>query len=79
MSRPGAAIPAFEVKVQAPFGADHVVVVAGQRRLSHLMPALVGANEKYAVAAVLAALDREAAAQPLQAGFKGIYTRQRGP
>ncbi len=70
----GAEIPPVKVRVRAPFGADHVVVVAGQRRLSHLMPAIVRADDQYAVAAVLEALDREAAGQTLQAGFKGIYT-----
>jgi hypothetical protein len=82
----GGAIDPFPVKVGPPFGADHVIVVAGQRRLNHLMPAVVRAHTQFAAAAanrarspqavssVLAALDREAAAQTLQAGFKGIYT-----
>ena len=70
----GGAIDPVDVKVQAPFGADHVVVVAGQRRLNHLMQALVRGHTQFAAAAVLAALEREAAAQPLQAGYKGIYT-----
>lgn len=70
----GGAIDPFDVKVQAPFGADHVVVVAGQRRLNHLMQAVVRGHAQFAAAAVLAALEREAAAQPLQAGYKGIYT-----
>jgi hypothetical protein len=67
-------VPPIPVEVQGPFGADHVVAVAGKRRLGHLMPALAKADGQYAVAAVLAALEREAAAQALQAGFKGIYT-----
>jgi hypothetical protein len=68
------AISPVPVKVQAPFGADHVVVVAGQRRLNHLMQAVARGHNQFAAAAVLAALEREAAAQPLQAGYKGIYT-----
>jgi hypothetical protein len=75
-------IDPLPVGVSPPFGADHVVVVAGQRRLNHLMPAVVrahiqaanGARSPQTVSAVLAALDREAAAQTLRAGFKGIYT-----
>jgi hypothetical protein len=70
----GGAIDPVPVKVQEPFGADHVVSVAGERRLNHLMQALVRGNTQFAAAAVLAALEREAAAQPLQAGYKGIYT-----
>ena len=70
----GGAINPVPVKVQAPFGAEHVVVVAGQRRLNHLMQAVVRGHTQFAGAAVLAALEREAAAQPLQAGYKGIYT-----
>jgi hypothetical protein len=62
------------VEVRSPFGADHVVAVAGQRRLTQLMPAIAKAHGQYAVAAVLEALDREAAGQALQVGFKGIYT-----
>jgi hypothetical protein len=72
----GGMIDPVPVKVQAPFGADHIVVVAGERRLNHLVQAVVRANSQFAAAAVLAALEREAAAQPLQAGYKGIYTRR---
>jgi Caspase domain len=70
----GGAINPFGVKVAPPFGAEHVIVVAGQRRLNHLMPAVVRGNGQFAAAAVLAAFEREAAVQPLQAGYKGIYT-----
>jgi hypothetical protein len=82
----GGAIDPFPVEVGPPFGADHVIVVTGRRRLNHLMPEVVRAHTQSAAAAanrarspqtvssVLAALDREAAAQTLQAGFKGIYT-----
>jgi hypothetical protein len=73
----GVDIKPFEVEVGAPFGADHVVVVAGARRLSRLMPALVSAHNRFGAADVMAALDREAETQSLQAGFRGIYTRDR--
>lgn len=62
------------VRVQAPFGADHVVAVAAPRRLTQLVPAIVRADGQFAAAAVLEALDREAATQTLQVGYKGIYT-----
>jgi hypothetical protein len=70
----GEAIDPFPVEVRPPFGADHIVVVAGERRLNHLMQAVARGHAQFAAAAVLAALEREAGVQPLQAGFKGIYT-----
>jgi hypothetical protein len=72
----GNAIGPFPVKVQPPFGADHVVVVAGQGRLSQLVPAVVRGHGRFAAADLMEALDREAVAQPLQAGYKGIYSTQ---
>lgn len=59
---------------QGPFGAEHVVVVAGALPLGRLLPALVAAHESFAVAAVLAALEGELGTQPLQTGFRAIYS-----
>jgi caspase domain-containing protein len=70
----GVPIPPLEVKVGAPFGADHVVAVAGRLPLSRLMPALVKASNRLAAADVLAGLAAELQTQPLQAGFRGIYS-----
>jgi len=57
-----------------PFGAEHVIAVAGALPLSRLMPALVQARNKLAAADVLAGLLSELQTQPLQAGFRGIYS-----
>jgi hypothetical protein len=62
------------VVAQGPFGAEHVVVVASALPLGRLMPALVGAHETFAVATVMAALEGELGTQPLQTGFRGIYS-----
>jgi caspase domain-containing protein len=70
----GVPIKPLEVVVRAPFGADHVVAVAGALPLSRLMPALVQARDKLAAAVVLAGLVSELQTQPLQAGFRGIYS-----
>jgi secreted trypsin-like serine protease len=73
----GASIGPFEVRVRAPYGAEHVVAVAGTRPLNRLMPALAEAHGKLAVAEVMAALASELKAQPLQAGFRGIYSARK--
>jgi caspase domain-containing protein len=70
----GVPIKPFEVEVGAPFGAEHVVAVAGSLPLSRLMPALVQARNKLAAADILTGLTRELQTQPLQAGFRGIYS-----
>jgi hypothetical protein len=70
----GMPIKSLEVEVGAPFGAEHVVAVAGALPLSRLMPALVQARGKLAAADVLAGLLDELQTQPLQAGFRGIYS-----
>jgi Caspase domain len=70
----GVPIKPLEVVVGAPFGADHVVAVSGALPLSRLMPALVQAHDKLAAADVLAGLVSELQTQPLQAGFRGIYS-----
>jgi Caspase domain len=70
----GVPIKPLEVVVGAPFGADHVVAVAGTLPLSRLMPALVQAHDNLAAAKVLAGLVSELQTQPLQAGFRGIYS-----
>jgi len=62
------------VEKDGPFGAEHVVVVAGALPLGRLMPALVEAHNKFAVADAMAALASEARMQPLRAGFQGIYS-----
>jgi hypothetical protein len=70
----GAPIGPFEVRVRAPYGAEHVVAVAGALPLSRLMPALAQAHDNLAVTEVLAALASELQTQPLQVSFRGIYT-----
>jgi outer membrane protein OmpA-like peptidoglycan-associated protein len=67
-------IKPLEVQVRPPFGADHVVALAGTLPLSRLMPALALAHGKFAMAEVMAALAAELQAQPLQAGFRGFYS-----
>jgi hypothetical protein len=57
-----------------PFGAEHVVAVAGALPLSRLMPVLAKAHNRLAVPDVMAGLASEAEVQPLQVGFRGIYT-----
>ena len=64
----------FAVEVRAPFGADHVIAVAGTRPLSRLMPFLAESNESLAAADLMAALTRELQSQPLQAGVRGLYS-----
>jgi hypothetical protein len=63
-----------QVKPEGPFGAEHVIAVAGEFPLRRLMPALQEAHNKFAVTPVMAALAMEAEMQPLQVGFQGIYT-----
>jgi hypothetical protein len=70
----GVPIEPLEVQVRAPFGAEHVVALAGALPLSRLMPALAMAHGKFAVAEVMAALAAELETQPLQAGFRGFYS-----
>ena len=70
----GVPIKPLEVEVGAPFGAEHVVAVAGALPLSRLMPALAQARNKLAAADVLTGLASELQTQPLQAGFRGIYS-----
>jgi hypothetical protein len=62
------------VKPQGPFGAEHIVAVAGALPLSRLVPVLAKADNKLAVSDVIAGLASEAEVQPLQVGFRGIYT-----
>ena len=70
----GNAVKSLEVMVRAPFGAEHVVAVAGALPLGRLMPALVKADNKLAAADVLAGLASELQNQPLQAGLRGIFS-----
>jgi hypothetical protein len=62
------------VKPEGPFGAEHVVVVAGALPLEELMPALQRAHNDFAVPGAMAGLARELERQPLKVGFRGIYT-----
>jgi hypothetical protein len=64
------------VKPEGPFGAEHVVAVAGALPLGRLMPALREAHNKLAVSAAMAGLASELETQPLRIGFRGIYTRR---
>jgi hypothetical protein len=66
--------PVIEVLVGAPFGADHIIAVAGRRPLSVLMPTLLAAHEQHDVPGVMAALANEGRAQTLKIGLRGIYT-----
>ena len=70
----GIPIKPLEVEVGAPFGAEHVIAVAGALPLSRLMPALVQARNRLAAADILTGLASELQTQPLQAGFRGIYS-----
>lgn len=72
----GVPIKPLEVRVGAPFGADHVVAVAGTLPLSRLMPALAKAHNKLAATDVLKGLLDELQTQPLRAGFRGIYSER---
>jgi hypothetical protein len=63
-----------EVRVGEPFGADHVIAVAGAQPLTRLMAGLVAANERQDVQGVMAALASERAAQPLKLGLRGVFT-----
>jgi hypothetical protein len=62
------------VKPQGPFGAEHIIAVAGALPLGRLMPVLAKAHNTLAVRDVMASLASEAEVQPLQVGFRGIYT-----
>jgi hypothetical protein len=67
-------IGGVSVKPEGPFGAEHVVAVAGALPLGRLMPALAQAHNTIAAAAAMAGLIQEAEVQPLQVGFRGIYS-----
>jgi hypothetical protein len=62
------------VKPAGPFGAEHMVAVAGQFGLDRLMPALLKGNGKFAIPDVMAALASQLQVQPLKVGFRGVYT-----
>jgi hypothetical protein len=62
------------VQKQGPFGAEHIVAVAGRLPLSRLMAALRETHEKFAVNAAMEGLANETKVQPLRVGFKGIYS-----
>jgi hypothetical protein len=62
------------VQKQGPFGAEHIVAVAGRLPLNRLMAALRDTHEKFAVAAAMEGLVSETKVQPLRVGFKGIYS-----
>jgi hypothetical protein len=62
------------VQKQGPFGAEHIVAVAGALPLSRLMAALRQTHEKFGVAAAIEGLVNETKVQHLRVGFKGIYT-----
>jgi hypothetical protein len=72
--RRGVMVGPVRVKPEGPFGAEHIIAVAGALPLSRLMPVLAKADNKLAVSDVIAGLAREAEVQPLQVGFRGIYT-----
>jgi hypothetical protein len=63
-----------DVFVGEPFGADHVVAIAGAQPLRQLMAALPGAHKQHEIPAVMTALARERSTQPLKIGLRGIYT-----
>jgi hypothetical protein len=63
-----------DVHVGEPFGADHIIAIAGARPLTRLLPALVAAHRQPEIPAVMAALASEREAQPLKIGLRGIYT-----
>jgi Caspase domain len=67
-------IGGVSVKAEGPFGAEHVVAVAGALPLGRLMPALAKAHNEIAVSTAMAGLLQEAEVQPLQVGFRGIYS-----
>ena len=62
------------VHVGEPFGADHVIAVAGARPLNRFMAALVAANRQHEIPSVMTALASEREAQPLKIGLRGIFT-----
>jgi caspase domain-containing protein len=64
----------MDVDVGEPFGADHVIAVAGARPLTRLMAALVAAERQYDIPGVLTGLASEGATQTLKIGLRGIYT-----
>jgi hypothetical protein len=66
--------PVIRVRVEEPFGADHIIAVGGGRPLSLLMPALQAAHEQHDIPNVMAALASESRAQTLKIGLRGIYT-----
>jgi hypothetical protein len=63
-----------EVFVGEPFGADHVVAVAGAQPLRRLMAVLVAAHRKLDIPGVMTGLTAERNAQQLKIGLRGIYT-----
>jgi hypothetical protein len=62
------------VQRQGPFGAEHIVAIAGRLPLNRLMAALRETHEKFAVTATMEGLVNESKVQPLRVGFKGIYS-----
>lgn len=65
------------VDVRPPFGADHVIAVAGEFPLRRLMAALAQAHDMPAISSVMAAIASELETQPLKIGLRGIYTERR--
>jgi hypothetical protein len=63
-----------DVFVGEPFGADHVIAVAGAQPLRRLMPTLAAAHRQHDIPEVMTALASERQAQPLKVGLRGIYT-----
>ena len=55
-----------DVSVGEPFGADHVIAVAGAQPLRRLMPALVAAHRQHDIPGVMTALASERQVQPLK-------------
>jgi hypothetical protein len=63
-----------DVHVGEPFGADHVIAIAGRQPLRGLMGALRAAHNQHDTSRVMTALVGESEAQPLKIGLRGIYT-----
>jgi hypothetical protein len=70
----GVPLGPFEVEVRAPFGADHVIAIAGAAPLDRLVTALATANDRNSVAALMSALTSELRVQQLQAGVQGMFS-----
>jgi hypothetical protein len=65
-----------DIHVGEPFGADHVIAVAGRRPLTRLMAALKASNAQLATTDVVNALatEKTAEGQTVKIGLRGIYT-----